>query len=101
MAKFITAKEAAKLIPDGATIGLAGMGLSGWAEEIACAIRDSYRETGHPCNLNLKQGSAMGDWGYGNNFIGWNRSKREDGPDKEHGARGATRFGEAGEEGDE
>ena len=96
MAKFITAKEAAKLIPDGATVGLAGMGLSGWAEEIACAIRDSYRETGHPCNLNLKQGSAMGDWGYGNNFIGWNRSKREDGPDKEHGARGATRFGEAG-----
>ena len=96
MAKFITAKEAAKLIPDGATIGLAGMGLSGWAEEVACAIRDSYKETGHPCNLNLKQGSAMGDWGYGNNFIGWNRSKREDGPDKEHGARGATRFGEAG-----
>ena len=95
MAKIITAKEAAKLIPDGATVGLAGMGLSGWAEEIACAIRDSYKETGHPCNLNLKQGSAMGDWGYGNNFIGWNRSKREE-PDKEHGARGVTRFGEAG-----
>lgn len=96
MAKFITAAEAAKLIPDGATVGLAGMGLSGWAEEVACAIRDSFRETGHPCNLNLKQGSAMGDWGYGNNFIGWDRSRRPDGPDKEHGNRGATRFGEAG-----
>lgn len=95
MAKIITAREAARLIPDGATVGLAGMGLSGWAEEIACAIRDSYKETGHPCNLNLKQGSAMGDWGYGNNFIGWNRSKRDE-PDKEHGARGVTRFGEAG-----
>lgn len=95
MAKIITAREAASLIPDGATVGLAGMGLSGWAEEVACAIRDSYKETGHPCNLNLKQGSAMGDWGYGNNFIGWNRSKRDE-PDKEHGARGVTRFGEAG-----
>lgn len=96
MAKFITAKEAAGLIPDGATVGLAGMGLSGWPEEVACAIRDQFAETGHPCNLNLKQGSAMGDWGYGNNFIGWNRSPRPDGPDKDHGNRGATRFGEAG-----
>ena len=75
MAEFITAMEAAKKIPDGATIGVAGMGLSGWAEEIGCAIRDSFKETGHPCNLNLKQGSAMGDW-------------RE---------RGVTRLGEAGE----
>ncbi len=74
MAKFVTAQEAARLIPDGATVGLAGMGLSGWAEEVACAIRDSFKETGHPCNLNLKQGSAMGDWG----------------------ERGITRLGEAG-----
>lgn len=62
MAKFVTAKEAAKLIPDGATVGLAGMGLSGWAEEVACAIADNYKETGHPKGINLKQGSAMGDW---------------------------------------
>lgn len=75
MAKFITAKEAAELIADDATIGVAGMGLSGWAEEVACAIRDRFRETGHPCGINLKQGSAMGDW-------------------KE---RGVTRLGEAGE----
>ncbi len=75
MARFVSAREAASLIPDGATVGLAGMGLSGWAEEIGCAIRDSFRETGHPRDLNLKQGSAMGDW-------------RE---------RGATRLGEAGE----
>ncbi len=95
MAKFVTAAEAAKLIPDGATVGIAGMGLSGWAEELACAIRDNFRETGHPCNLNLKQGSAMGDWGYGNNFIGWDRNRLPE-PDKDHGARGVTRFGEAG-----
>lgn len=72
--KIITAKEAAKLIPGGATIGVAGMGLSGWAEEVACAIRDNFRETGHPRDLNLKQGSAMGDWG----------------------KQGVTRLGEAG-----
>ncbi|MBE5970430.1 MAG: acyl CoA:acetate/3-ketoacid CoA transferase [Lachnospiraceae bacterium] len=75
MAEFVTALEAAKKIPDHATLGLAGMGLSGWPEEIGCAIRDSFKESGHPCDLNLKQGSAMGDW-------------------KE---RGATRLGEAGE----
>ena len=62
MAKFITAQEAAKLIPDGATCAVAGMGLTGWPEEIGCAIRDSFKETGHPCNLNMKQGCAMGDW---------------------------------------
>lgn len=75
MAKFITADEAAELIPDGATVGLAGVGLSGWPEEVACAIRDRFIKSGHPRNLDLKQGSAMGDW-------------------KE---RGVTRFGEAGE----
>ena len=95
MAKFVSAAEAAKLIPDGATVGIAGMGLSGWAEEIACAIRDNFRETGHPCNLNLKQGSAMGDWGYGNQFVGWDRNPLPE-PDKDHGARGVTRLGEAG-----
>ena len=75
MKKFITAKEAAALIPDGAAVGLAGLGMSGWADEIACAIRDRYLETGHPRDLNLKQGSAMGD------------HKR---------LRGLTRFGEVG-----
>lgn len=96
MAKFITAWEAAGLIPDGSTVGLAGMGLSGWPEEVACAIRDRFKETGHPRNLNLKQGSAMGDWGYGNGFVGWDRTAREGGLDQKHGARGVTRFGEAG-----
>ena len=61
MTKFITAAEAAALIPDGASVGVAGMGLSGWPEEAACAIRDRFRETGHSCGLELHQGSAMGD----------------------------------------
>jgi propionate CoA-transferase len=62
MTAIITAQEAAKLIPDGATLGVAGMGLSGWPEEVARAITANYRETGRPCGLNMKQGSAMGDW---------------------------------------
>ena len=74
MAKFITAQEAAALIPDHATVGVGGMGLAGWPEEIACAIRDRFKETGHPCDMNLKQASAMGDWK----------------------TRGTTRLGEAG-----
>ena len=95
MAKFITAREAAQLIPDHATVGVAGMGLSGWPEEIACAIRDNFAETGHPCDLNLKQASALGDWGYGNKFVGWDRSPLPE-ADTAHGNRGVTRFGEAG-----
>lgn len=62
MAKIITATQAAELIKDGVTVGVGGMGLSGWPEEIAQAIAENYRKTGHPCNLNMKQGSAMGDW---------------------------------------
>ena len=76
MAKFITAQEAAKLIPDHATVGVGGQGLAGWPEELGLAIRDSFAESGHPCDLNVKQGCAMGDWG----------------------KRGITHLGEAGPE---
>lgn len=97
MAKFITAKQAAQLIPDGASVGVAGMGLSGWPDELGCAIRDEYRETGHPCNLFLHQGSAMGDHGYGNQFIGWDKQRRAEGDEMPTGVRGTSRLGEAGE----
>ncbi len=63
MAKFITAREAARLIPNGATVGVGGMGLSGWPEEIAQEIAANYKEEGLPKDLHLKQGCAMGDWG--------------------------------------
>ena len=75
MVKFISAAQAAELIPDGATVGVGGMGLSGWPEEVACAIRDRYLSCGHPRGLNLKQGCDLGDWV----------------------ERGVSRFGEAGE----
>jgi len=97
MAKFITAKEAAALIPDGASIGVGGMGLSGWPEEVGCAIRDRFRETGHPRDLFLHQGCAMGDHGYGNGFMGWDRQKRPDVVEAPTGVRGTSRLGEAGE----
>jgi len=62
MVEFITAKEAARLIHDNSTVGVAGMGLSGWPEEIAVAIAENYKATGHPRGLSMKQGSAVGDW---------------------------------------
>ena len=96
MAKFITAREAAKLIRDGASIGVAGMGLSGFPEEVACAIRENFKETGHPHDLELHQGSAMGDWGVGNSFDGWDKNPRTVPLGPEAGARGLSRLGEAG-----
>ncbi len=63
MAKIITAQEAAKLIPDHCTVGFGGQGLAGWPEEISLAIRDSFAATGHPCDLNVKHGCTLGNWG--------------------------------------
>ena len=97
MAKFVTAAEAAEVIKDGASIGVAGMGLSGFPEEVICAIRDRYKATGHPKALELHQGSAMGDWGVGNSYEGWDYTKRETPLNvAEVGARGLSRLGEAG-----
>lgn len=62
MSKFVTAAQAAEKIRDGATVGVAGMGLSGWPQEVAEAIAERFKKTGHPRDLSLKQGSAMGDW---------------------------------------
>lgn len=97
MAKFVTAAEAAEVIKDGASVGVAGMGLSGFPEEVVCAIRDRYKATGHPKALELHQGSAMGDWGVGNSYEGWDYTKRETPLDvAKDGARGLSRLGEAG-----
>ncbi len=62
MAEFINADQAAGCIPDGATVGVAGMGLAGWPEEVAQAIERRFLDCGHPCRLTVKQGSNMGDW---------------------------------------
>jgi propionate CoA-transferase len=62
MNKIITAKDAATLIQDNDTVAFGAMGFSGWPEEIARAIEQRFLETGSPKNLELKQGSATGDW---------------------------------------
>lgn len=59
--KVISAEEAAALIQDGVTLCSPIIGLAGWAEEIGRAIATRYEETGHPKDLTLVCGSAMGN----------------------------------------
>ncbi len=59
--KVISAEEAAALIQDGVTISSPIIGLAGWPEEIGRAIAKRYEETGHPKDLMLVCGSAMGN----------------------------------------
>jgi propionate CoA-transferase len=62
MSKVITAQEAAALIGDGATVGASTQGLSGWAEEIAIAIENRFKESGHPKNTTLVHACTCGDY---------------------------------------
>jgi propionate CoA-transferase len=62
MSKLITAEEAARLIQDGVTIGASTQGLAGWAEEIAIAIEDMFKESGHPRNITLVHSCTCGDY---------------------------------------
>ena len=57
--KVISVKEAADLIPDGATIATAAFGLAGWPEEIALAMEEKFLKTGSPGNLTH---SRSGNW---------------------------------------
>jgi len=60
--KIITPKEAAELIPDGATIATAAFGLAGWPEEVALAMEERFLKTGHPANLTHIHAAGIGDW---------------------------------------
>lgn len=51
--KFITAREAAALIPDGATVATVGMTLVSASEAILKAIEESFLTTGHPRDLTV------------------------------------------------
>ncbi|MBN2243432.1 MAG: acyl CoA:acetate/3-ketoacid CoA transferase [Acidobacteria bacterium] len=62
MSKVITAREAALLIGDGATVAASTQGLSGWAEEIALAVEDRFLESGHPKNITLVHACTCGDY---------------------------------------
>ncbi len=60
---FITSKEAANLIPDGASIGTCGFMLTGATEELFIAIENRFLETNHPRDLSLLWASGIGDGG--------------------------------------
>lgn len=63
MAKIISIQEAAELVQDGAIIGSAVQGMTGWPEEIGLAIEKRFLETGHPAGITHIHGAGQGDFG--------------------------------------
>ena len=61
--KFVTTREAVKLIPDNAKIGTVGFLLIGAAEEIWLELEQRFLSTGAPRNLSLFWASGVGDGG--------------------------------------
>ena len=51
--KFITARQAAGLVPDGATLIIGGFTSIGRASIFYWALRDAFERTGHPRNLTV------------------------------------------------
>ncbi len=62
MSKIITAQDAAMLIKDGVTVGASTQGLAGWAEEVAIAIEERFKDTGHPRDITLVHSCTCGDY---------------------------------------
>ncbi len=62
MSKVITARQAAMLIRDGATVGASTQGMSGWAEEIAVGIEERFLESGHPKDITFVHSCTCGDY---------------------------------------
>lgn len=61
MSKVISAVEAAKLIPDNATVAMGGFCGFGSPDELLIGIHDCFLETGHPRNITLIKGVSVGD----------------------------------------
>ncbi|NLH49758.1 MAG: hypothetical protein GX444_14340 [Myxococcales bacterium] len=61
--KFISAREAAKKIGDGATVFSSGMAANSRCSIFFWAIKDVYKETGHPKNLTWITIGAQGSRG--------------------------------------
>ena len=59
--KVITKEEAAKLIKDGDMVAISGSGGSGSCEAILTGIKDSFLQTGHPCNIKVTCGISPGN----------------------------------------
>lgn len=63
MTRFISAKEAAMLIKDGATVAASGFCGFASCDELFCGIRERFDEDGHPQNLTVIKGVSIGDFG--------------------------------------
>lgn len=61
MSKLLSALDAARLIPDNATVYLGGLAMMGFAEEIAKAVEASFLDSGHPRNLSFWATGAIGN----------------------------------------
>lgn len=61
MCKVITAREAAALIPDGATLAVGGFNGFGTPDELMIALRDRFLKTGTPRDLTLMKCVSVGD----------------------------------------
>ncbi|ATE61564.1 acyl CoA:acetate/3-ketoacid CoA transferase [Thauera sinica] len=59
--KVIPASEAGKLIRDGATIYCSGVGLAGFAEEVAVSIHENFKATGHPRDMTIWHACGLGN----------------------------------------
>ena len=51
--KFVSARQAAEMIPDGATLTIGGFAATGRASIFYWALRDAFERTGHPRNLTV------------------------------------------------
>lgn len=61
--KFVSSREAAAMIPDGARIGTCGFMLTGAAEEVWLELEKRFLESGAPRDLSLMWASGVGDGG--------------------------------------
>ncbi len=59
--KMVTAGEAVEIIKNGDVIGLGGFVGSGYAEEVAIALKDRFLETSNPKDLTLYFAAGQGD----------------------------------------
>jgi propionate CoA-transferase len=59
--KIVTLAEAIDLIHDGATVGSAGSGLCGVAEELLVGIENHFLTTGRPRGLTILHAAGQGD----------------------------------------
>ena len=61
MSKVIQASKVGQLVKDGATLYCSGVGLAGFAEEVAVSIYDEFKASGHPRDLTIWHACGLGN----------------------------------------